>query len=124
MSGLGKAYLAIYNVAQLIGWSLALWQSIHALVDKGDSSAVYAAAGRTVRKYTNWSRSSVHLLSKITGLYCRSVRRFVAMRQVCARRQHCWRPFTRPLVCPLPSAPRNSVALQFQASVLRPSPQS
>lgn len=43
-----KGYLALYNIAQLVGWTLALWQTAHALFIGKD---VYATAGLTVREF-------------------------------------------------------------------------
>lgn len=48
MAAVRASYLAVYNVAQFLGWSAALSQTVVALTRA--PSSVYAAAGPTVRE--------------------------------------------------------------------------
>lgn len=47
---LSKSYLIVYNIAQWIGWSLVLFQTLRAVLNTRDASDVYAAAGPSTRE--------------------------------------------------------------------------
>ena len=52
MGSARTSYLIAYNLAQLLGWSTALCQTLLALARVGSARGVYAAAGPTVRACT------------------------------------------------------------------------
>ncbi len=56
--GVAKGYLLLYNVAQSVGWALALFQTLRAIVQDGSLDHVYPAAGLTVRECLalHWQR--------------------------------------------------------------------
>lgn len=50
--GPAKLYLFLYNTAQLLGWSIILWQTVHELIITKDASSVYDRAGFAVREHS------------------------------------------------------------------------
>lgn len=46
--GAAKGYLLLYNIAQSVGWAVALLQTLLAIFRDGSMNNVYAAAGSTV----------------------------------------------------------------------------
>ncbi len=48
---LAKAYLILYNSAQLLGWSFILWETAYGLIVSKDASNVYESVGYAVRKW-------------------------------------------------------------------------
>lgn len=64
--GAAKAYLLLYNVAQSIGWAVALVQSVLAIVRDGSHLNIYAAARPAVRLCQGVA--ALEILHAATGL--------------------------------------------------------
>ena len=45
-----RGYLLLYNIAQSVGWAVALMQTLLVIVQDSSLNNVYAAAGGTVSK--------------------------------------------------------------------------
>lgn len=67
--GAAKAYLLLYNVAQSVGWAVALLQTVLAIARDGSHLNVYAAAGPTVSE-----RSAALRCAALAGIGMQSLK--------------------------------------------------